>query len=73
MDIIRCKGRDRIGGADLMRQDCLECGIEALLVPGYDSPAGHLTVVEFSSETPRPLRPWREVDWAMEPGGAPRP
>lgn len=68
-----CKGRDRVGGADLMRADFLECGIEALLINGYDSPEGHLTVVEFSSTPPRPLKPWPEPEWEEDPVNAPGP
>lgn len=62
-----CRGRDRLGGADTMRADFLEAGIQALLVPGYDSPDGHLTVVEFTSTPPRSVNPWMEIDWPEEP------
>lgn len=68
-----CKGKDRVGGADLMRADFLECGIEALLIDGYDSPEGHLTVVEFSSTPPRPVKPWDEPDWEPVAEAVPAP
>ena len=55
-----CRGVDRVGGADTMRADFLEAGIEALVVHGYDSPDRHHTIVEFTSEPPRPTYAWPE-------------
>jgi hypothetical protein len=49
------RGRDRLAGADQMRADFLEVGVEAMVVRGYDSPGDHVTVVEFSSVPPRPV------------------
>jgi len=57
-----CRGVDRVGGADTMRADFLEAGIEALAVHGYDSPDGHYTVVEFTSEPPRPTYVWKDPE-----------
>jgi len=57
-----CRGVDRVGGADTMRADFLEAGIEALVVHGYDSPDGHYTVVEFTSEPPRPTYVWKDPE-----------
>lgn len=60
------RGLDRVGGADTMRSDFLESGIEGLVVDGYDSPKGHVTVVDFRSEPPRPLKIW-DVEEASAP------
>jgi len=49
------RGADRLAGADLMRADMLECGIEALVVDGYDSPAGHITAVSYASAPVRAI------------------
>jgi len=64
-----CRGADRVGGADTMRADFLEAGVEALVIHGYDSPKGHHTIVEFTSAPPRETRAWDEAeDLEISPG-----
>jgi len=66
-----CRGIDRVGGADTMRADFLEAGIEALAVHGYDSPDGHRTIVEFTSEPPRQTYAWSDIEEAPVMSPAP--
>lgn len=63
-----CRGADRAGGADTMRADFLASGVTAMVLDRYDSPPGHVTVVEYDVPLPRPSRAWEEMpdDW---PGG----
>ncbi len=63
-----CRGADRAGGADTMRADFLAAGLTAMVIDRYDSPPGHMTVVEYDVPLPRPSRAWEEMpdEW---PGG----